>query len=136
MSSAMRRIPENGILSLTVATSQSATEGYGAVFHTDDTHCDDAGANDGLTIGVFMDTATAGNKARVQIAGVAAVKLDGNATRGTLAACSATGFQNIPTPNAAGGTTTYILGRFMQSGVSGDMVGLNLDDGGGTVITA
>lgn len=136
MSSAMRRIPENGILPLTVGPTESATEGYGAVFITSDLLCDDAGANDGLTIGVHMNTAAADAAARVQIAGVAAVKLDGTATRGTLAACSATGFQNIPTPNAAGATTTYILGRFMQSGVSGDMVGLNLDDGGGTVITA
>lgn len=134
MSSAMRRIPENAILSLTVASGESATAGYGAVFHTDDQHCDDAGANTGLCIGVFMDTATAGNKARVQIRGVAAVKLSGTATRGTLAQVTATGFEDAPAANAGGGTTTYTYGRFMQSGVANDVVGLEL--AAGSLITA
>lgn len=134
MSSAMRRIDDERCITLTVATSQSATEGYGAVFHTDDQHCDDAGANTGLCIGVFLETAAAAARATVATDGIIPVKLSGTATRGNLAQVTATGFENAPAANAAGATTTYTYGTFMQSGVSGDMVGLKWDKG--SLITA
>lgn len=137
MSTAMRRIPQDGILSSVVVTAGAATAGYGAVLDTTDLECNNAGANAGTVIGVHLDTAAAAAKARIQISGVAAVKVAaGGATRGTLAAVAAAGFQDIPAPNTAGATTTYCYGRFVQTGVSGDVVGLNLDCAGGTVITA
>ena len=134
MSSAMRRIDDGRCITLTVAATKTATEGYGAVFITDDQSCDEAGANTGLCIGVFLADGVAGDRVTVACDGIVPVKLSDTATRGTLAQVTATGFENAPAANAAGATTTYTYGTFMQSGVSGDMVGLKWEKG--SLITA
>lgn len=113
------------IVTYTVDTSQTATEGYGLVFSTDDTHVDDAGAN-GKVFAVALETKTSLQKVQCVLlegGGIVRVKVGtGGATAGEYAIMAADGWTN---QTLGGGTTVkYIGGQFLETGVVGDFVAM------------
>lgn len=106
----------------TVKAASTATKGKGAIFGASDTEAEDAGAG-GKVSGVFLETKAAGEVADVAVSGIVPVLVGtGGATRGEFAIATADGFAN---QTLGGGTTVrHIAGKFMQSGVPGDYVGL------------
>jgi len=109
----------------TVAASQTATKGMGLVWSSG--NVDDAGAN-GNCMGVALETKAAGEK--VQVAhlnggGVVPVLVGtGGATQGAYATMASDGWTN---QTLGGGTTvSYIGGKFVETGVVGDIVGLEV----------
>ncbi len=111
----------------TVAAAQTATKGY-AVKHSgaDDAIQNMAAVSDNC-IGIALEDGAAAAVVRVALFGngVAKVKVGtGGATRGAPAKYAANGL----TDATVGGATTklVVLGQFMQTGVVGDFVGVNL----------
>lgn len=87
-----------------------------------------------FAIGVVLDDTAVGAIARVAIfgSGIAKVKVGtGGATRGNPAKYVANGATNA----TIGGATTalFVLGQFLESGVVGDLVAVNLGVAGFTV---
>lgn len=114
------------IKTYTVAASQTATKGLGVILSGADDTVDDAGAN-GEAIGIALQTKAAGEQVEVALLGYAIVPVKvgtGAATRGKYAIMAADGFTD---QTLGGGTTVkYVAGKFMQSGIAGDIVGLLL----------
>jgi len=113
------------IQEFTVAAGQVATKGLSVKFASADDECQDCGAGeDGM--GIALNSATAGEKVSVALDGHAIVPVKvgsaGTATRGLFAITNATGFTNQAI--ADGTTIRNLRGKFMQSGVAGDLVGL------------
>lgn len=111
----------------TVASAQIATRGF-AVKHSgaDDAVQNMAAVGDNC-VGIALDDGVALASVRVALFGngVAKVKVGtGGATRGAPAKYAANGL----TDATVGGATTklVVLGQFMQTGVAGDFVGVNL----------
>jgi hypothetical protein len=111
----------------TVASGQAATAGF-AVKHSgaDDAVQNMAAVSDNC-IGISLDTGAALASVRVAMFGngIAKCKVGtGGATRGAPAKYAANGL----TDATVGGATTklVVLGQFTQTGVVGDMVGINL----------
>lgn len=125
MSTAKRKI--DNIEYFTVASGQSATEGYGCVLSGADTTVDDAGNGATDVIGVFLETKAAGARVAVApLAGNTCIPVlvgTGGATRGKLAKHVADGFADAPTL-ADGDTVTAVFGTFAQSGSAGEFVGM------------
>ena len=67
-----------------------------------------------------MHGATLGQDMRVQLYGIAEVKLGGTVTRGGLITSDAGGDGVAAAP--AAGTNSGVIGRSMASGVSGDII--------------
>lgn len=109
-----------------VASGQTATKGFGVVFASADNEIDDAGAN-GNAIGIALESGVAGATVEVALLGYAIVPVKvgtGGATRGAFAIMAADGYTN---QTLGGGTTVkYPAGKFLQTGVAGDEVGLLL----------
>jgi hypothetical protein len=91
-----------------------------------DNAVEDCGANeDG--IGIAMESGVAGDTVSISLEGFAVVEVlvgTGGATRGAYAKFLADGFTDQAT--ADGTTVRFLAGKFMQSGVAGDRVGLLL----------
>jgi hypothetical protein len=111
----------------TVASGQVASRGF-AVKHSgaDDAVQDMAAVGDNC-IGIALEAGAALASVRVALFGngICKVKVGtGGATRGAPAKYAADGLTNA----TVGGATTklVVLGSFMQTGVVGDFVGLNL----------
>lgn len=108
----------------TVAAAQTVTEGFRVKFAAADGEVQNCGAGeDG--IGYALASATAGQKVSVVLEGSAVVKVKvgtGGATRGAYAIPVANGLADQAI--ADGTTPRRLAGKFMQSGVAGDMVGL------------
>lgn len=122
---AHQKIQNALIQEFTVASGQTVTEGLSVKFASADDECQNCGAGeDG--IGIALASATAGQKVSILLDGQNIVKVKvgtgGTATRGSYAITNATGHTNQAI--ADGTTVRYIRGKFMQSGVAGDMVGL------------
>jgi hypothetical protein len=112
------------IQEFTVASGQAATKGYSVKFASADDECQNCGAGeDG--IGIALNTAAAGQKVSVLLDGLAVVPVvvgTGGATRGAYAVTVANGHTDQAI--ADGTTVRRLRGKFMQSGVAGDLVGL------------
>lgn len=128
MSTATQDLRTALIKSYTVVAGGSATLGYPAIFSGADDVVDDGGIASDLIIGIFLDTAVAGARARVALFGPIArvVVGTGGATRGTKAVMVADGFTDAPAHDSSGATNNQIYGIFMNSGVATARVGMQL----------
>jgi hypothetical protein len=110
-----------------VASGQAATQGFAVKHASADDQVQNMAAVGDNCIGIALETAAALASVRVALFGngVAKVKVGtGGATRGAPAKYAADGLTNA---TVGGGTTKLVvLGQFMQTGVVGDMVGVNL----------
>ena len=128
MSTALRKFEYQHIKSYTVEAASTATVGALAAFGASDTTvADAAGGSDG-GIGVFLTGGTAGERVDIALfSGVVAVVVGaGGATRGSKSVNIGGAFQDAPAQAAGGATADPIYGIFMQSGVAGDVVGMQL----------
>lgn len=109
----------------TVATSQTATKGYGLVWSSGSV--DDAGAN-GNCFAVALETKAAGEKVLVaRLTGGAIVPVlvgTGGATQGAYATHTTNGWTDQTL--GGGSSVSYIGGKFTETGVAGDFVGLEV----------
>lgn len=125
---ALQKIEDHYIDTIEVASAKTVTKGY-AIMHSGADHmAENATAITDNAIGIALDSGTAGQivrYVRLGCACVVPVKVGaGGATRGKAACWAAAGADDC-TPS--GGTNPQIvLGQFMQSGASGDYVGLNV----------
>ncbi len=118
MSTAEQKIAEATIISRTVTTA--ATRGYGAILAGDE--CTNASTN-GKVVGVFLKTVAAGSLADIATSGVVPVKVGtGGATQGEFAIHTTDGWTDQTL--GGGSTVKYIGGRFTQTGIAGDVVGM------------
>jgi hypothetical protein len=125
MSTANRRYAQSTIFSSTVVTAGSATAGYLATLSGAATTCTDGSSTSTSGVGVFLDTATAGNRTRIANGGVIAVTVGtGGATFNAKAIMVNDGFTDAPAANAAGSTVSYIWGTFTETGAAGTTVGM------------
>lgn len=119
-----QKIDHAVIQSFLIPSAKTTTKGKRVKFSGSDTGCEDCGAGeDG--IGVALATGVAGDTVQVVLEGHAVVPVlvgTGGATRGAFAKIVADGYTDQA---IADGTTPRLLaGKFMQSGVAGDLVGL------------
>lgn len=121
---AKQKIDFGCIEAFTVASGQTVTAGYRVKFASADNECQNCGVNeDG--IGIALQAGAAGEKVSILLDGQGIVKVivgTGGATRGSFAVTVANGFTNQAI--ADGATVRYLAGKFMQTGVAGDTVGL------------
>lgn len=113
------------IKTFTVAAGQAATEGRPLSFAASDEEVQTTAAAAAVTCGIALETKAAGERVQVLVGeGVVKVKVGtGGATRGLYGVVVADGVTNSGT--LGGGTTLKnIVGRFLQTGVAGDVVGL------------
>jgi len=132
MSTATRKLNNATFGVYTVAAGQTTTAGRAVVLSGADDAVATAGVGSDLVIGIARETKTAAERVEVTLfAPVEAVEVGaGGATRGTKAVVLANGlFQDAPAHDSSGATDDAIMGIFMQSGVSGDFVGLMLCPG-------
>lgn len=88
----------------------------------DDTLSLATASTDGL-VGVFQHTTeNAGDRVRVMLSGISRIKLGGTVVRGGPATSDAAGKGVAAAP--AAGVNASVIGRFLASGVSGDIVPL------------
>jgi hypothetical protein len=111
----------------TVASAKTATKGFAVKHSGADDAVEDMAAVGDNCIGIALEAGAALAVIRVALFGngVAKVKVGtGGATRGAPAKFAANGL----TDATVGGATTklVVLGQFMQTGVVGDFVGVNL----------
>lgn len=95
-------------------------------FNGDDSLLQAAGTNDPLAIGVAYQNSAAGRTASIVLYGHAVMPVKvgtGGATRGVDATTVADGFTDAAT-NGTGTVSQIIKGKFLQTGVAGDLVGL------------
>lgn len=108
------------------AAAAAVTAGMPVKLGTAETDCLLAGANE-KAIGIAIESGVAGDTIQVSLFGYAIVPVKvgtGGATHGEFAICAADGATN---QTLGGGTTVkYVIGRFLQTGVVGDKVGLLL----------
>lgn len=108
----------------------AVTRGVEVKFGATDDVCVLAGANDPLAIGIVEnDVVTVGHPVVIVCYGNGIMDVTvgtGAATRGIDAITVASGFTDAAA-NGGGTTSQIIKGRFMQSGVAGDKVGLLLN---------
>lgn len=117
------------IKAYTVASAQTVTRGRAVVFASADNEILDDGTESQLAIGIALESGIAGEEVTVALFGVAIVAVivgTGDATRGVLAVEVATGFTDVTL--ADGAAIRAPAGRFMQSGVASDEVGLLLNN--------
>ncbi len=110
----------------TVAATKTVTKGMGVIFSGADDAIDVSGAN-GIAFGTALESGVAGDKVRVALHGYAIIPVlvgTGGATRGVHAIMAADGYTDKVF--GTGATVYYAAGRFMQSGVATDYVGLLL----------
>lgn len=115
----------NALIQAFKAGAGGVTEGFSVKFGSSDLEIVNCGAGeDG--IGFAMATAAQGATVSAVLDGVAIfnvkVGVGGTATRGSYAIANATGHTNQAI--ADGTTVRNLRGKFMQSGVAGDEVGL------------
>lgn len=116
----------------TVEAAATVTVGKRVKFGTSDTTVEDCGANEnGIGIAVeyhntVNETAgAAGTRVGIALDGVAIVPVlvgTGGATRGSFAVTVSDGLTNQTI--GGGSTLVHIAGKFMQTGVVGDIVGM------------
>lgn len=123
-------IVHNAIIRTYIVKSGTTTAvGKRVKFDTSDGSIDNAGANEDLAIGTALEVVVGDGVKLVQVALdfhaiVPMLVGTGGATRGTYAVMVADGVANA----AASGVTNArpICGKFLQTGVAGDIVGVGL----------
>lgn len=130
MSTALRKFEYAHIKSYTVEAAGTATVGRLASFGATDLVVVDTAAGADDAIGVFLTGGTAGDRVDIALFGPTVAVLVGTgptgATRGSKAVNVADGVVDA-LPQAPGGATADpIYGIFMQDGVTGDVVGMQL----------
>lgn len=130
---AQQMLEHSNIKSFTVVTS-NVTAGQAVKQSGADLSVVGIGAVTDFAIGIAIEDAVVGAMVRVALwgTGIAKVKVGtGGATRGNPAKYAANGLTN----GTVGGATTAIFfcGQFLESGVAGDLVGLNLAAAGFSV---
>ena len=116
------------VLKYEVESGQSVTIGEGVVLASDTT-VQDAGAASDLAVGVAVATTSAGNLAEIMMYGFAVVPCTvgtTGATRGKKALLEATGHCDATAHDSDGTGNQSTYGVFLQSGTSGQRVGLLL----------
>jgi hypothetical protein len=114
----------NFVLDLPYKAAAAISQFQGVKLSADDTVTPVSALTDAC-IGVAQETISAGDVTSgrvcdIRVMGVTRAKSGGTCTRGTAAACNASGlFQNAA-------TTNRVAGIFLTSGVSGDQVNLLL----------
>lgn len=118
---------ENALVMTFVDSSQPAfARGAEVKYNGSDTLLQAAGTNDVLAIGIINQANAAGRPAHVTLYGFAVMPVTvgtGGATRGVDATTAADGFTDAAT-NGTGTVSQIIKGKFLQTGVVGDVVGL------------
>jgi hypothetical protein len=118
----------SGIEKTAKCTAAIATENLIAKFGADDDTLSQATASTEELVGVFQHTtANAGEAVRVMLSGITRVKLGGTVTRGGWGTSDANGKAVAAAPGA--GVNAAVVGRFLASGVDGDVVSLLLAPG-------
>lgn len=108
------------------ASQPAFSRGAEVKFNSADNLLQAAAANDPLAIGVIYQNNASGRTAHVVLYGHAIMPVTvgtGGATRGVDATTVADGFTDAAT-NGTGTVSQIIKGKFMQTGVAGDVVGL------------
>ena len=116
------------IKTFTVAAAQAATEGRAMSFAAADEEVQLTAAGAAPNAGIALETKVAGERVQVLVGqGIVKVKVGtGGATRGLFGVVVADGLTNAPT--LGGGTVLRgCAGRFLQSGVAGDVVGFHFN---------
>jgi len=128
VSTALRKFEFAQIIAFTVEAAGTATVGRLASFGASDTTVQDTVAAADDAIGVFLTGGTAGDRVDLALFGpsVAVVVGVGGATRGSKAINVATGMTDAPAHDSSGATDNQIYGIFMQSGLAGDTVGMQI----------
>lgn len=128
MSTALRKFEYAHIKSYTVEAASTATVGRLASFGASDTTVADSAAAADDAIGVFLTGGAAGDRVDIALFGptVAVLVGTGGATRGSKAVNVANGVTDAPAHAAGGATANQIYGIFMQSGLAGDVVGMQI----------
>jgi len=116
------------IVNTTVYTAKTTVAGYPVKRSTSDKYVEKMAAIGDDVYGIALDTCVAGDICRVALLGsgiVDALVGTGDATEAVTAKYAADGLIDVA---AIGGGTVKLTkcGTFMQSGVAGDYVGLNL----------
>lgn len=109
-----------------IPATKAVTEGFRVKFSGADNQVENCGAGDD-GFGIALQTGVAGDEIEVLLEGFAVVKVKvgtGGATRGLYAIMAADGLTDRAI--ADGTNVRYCPGKFMQSGVVGDVVGLLL----------
>jgi len=118
----------SGIEKSVKCTAAIATAYLIAKFGADDETLSQATASTEELVGVFQHTTSVANeKVRVMLTGITRVKLGGTVTRGGWGTSDANGKAVAAAPGA--GVNAAVVGRFMASGVNGDIVPLLLAPG-------
>ncbi len=112
-----------------VATGNTVRGGFAVKFASDDQEIVEAGANSELAIGVAKSpgkTYAAGDTVEVFLGPgiVPMVVGTGDVTRGIDARMISDGITDCPAWSAAGSTVVPVIGKTLQSGVAGDVVGV------------
>lgn len=111
----------------TVATAKTATKGFAVKHSGADNKIENMAAVGDNCIGIALESGVAGGKVRVALFGhgIAKAKVGtGGATAGAPAKYAADGLTDA---TVGGGTTKLVtLGQFIEAGVAGDLVGVNL----------
>jgi hypothetical protein len=114
------------IKSVVAKSGAAIVEGVGVIWDTGQADVATAGTN---AFGIALESLTGDGVKKVQVAllngaGEVKVKCSGTATQGSYAICGTDGFEN---QTLGGGTTVrYVAGKFAQTGVDGDFVGLTV----------
>ena len=118
----------SGIEKVVKATAAIATAFLIAKFGADDDTLSQATASTEELVGVFQHTVAAANdRIRVMLTGITRVVLGGTVVRGNFCTSDANGKGVAAAP--ASGVNAYHVGKFMASGVSGDIVPVLLGPG-------
>ena len=111
----------------TVAATKSVTRGFAVKLSGADDAVENMAATTDNCIGIALESGAAGAVVRVALWGQGIVKAKvgtGGATRGTPAKYAADGLTTAT--NGGGSTNQVLVGQFLEEGVAGDLVGLNL----------
>lgn len=125
MSTADQVLENVTIKTYTVKAASTATRGLCGVFDSEGVVLDaTAGQNASV---LFLETKAAGELVHCALlngGGIGIMKASGTATAGSYATVGTDGVEN---QTLGGGTTVcYIVGKFTETGVDGDMVGVAL----------
>lgn len=114
------------IMTFAHASQPAFSRGAEVKFNGDDGLLQAAGTNDPLAIGIISQANASTRPASVVMYGFAVMPVTvgtGGATRGVDAITVADGFTDAAS-NGGGTTSQIIKGKFLQTGVAGDLVGL------------
>jgi hypothetical protein len=113
------------VITRTVVSGEVVTAGYPVQFSATADQVQIANGAGDNAIGIALTSGAAGEQVQIAISGIAPVKVGtGGATQGVYGIIATDG---VIDRTLGGGTTLrHILGKFLQTGVVGDMVGFQI----------